>query len=89
VFGSFEAEKNLLNLPIECSEKIIQESLFQLFGSPRPPEEVVKSSEVLAVSSFKPRLDSENINDNISFVLRDCDRQNGEDDYRKLKSGFS
>jgi hypothetical protein len=89
VFGSFEAEKNLLNLPIECSEKIIQESLFQLFGSPRPPEEVVKSSEVLAVSSFKPRLDSENINENISFVLRDCDRQNGEDDYRKLKSGFS
>jgi hypothetical protein len=86
---SFEAEKNLLNLPTECSEKIIQESLFQLFGSPRPPEEVVKSSESLAEHSFKSRQDSENINDNISFVLSDCDRQNGEDDYRELKTNSS
>jgi hypothetical protein len=89
VFVSFEAEKNLLNLPTECSEKIIQESLFQLFGSPRPPEEVVKSSESLAGHSFKSRQDSENINDNISFVLSDCDRQNGEDDYRELKTNSS
>jgi hypothetical protein len=89
VFGSFGAEKNLLNLPTECSEKIIQESLFQLFGSPPRPEEVVKSSESVTVSSFKPRQDSGNINDSISFVLSDCDRRNGEDDYRELKTNSS
>ena len=85
----FEAEKNLLNLPTECSEKIIQESLFQLFGSPRPPEEVVKSSKTVAGHSFKPRQDTENINDSISFVPIDCDRENGEDDYRELKTNSS
>ena len=89
VFGSFGAEKNLLNLSTECSEKIIQESLFQLFGSLPRPEEAVKSSESLAGHSFKPRQDTENINDNISFVPIDCDRRNGEDDYRELKTNSS